>query len=134
MKFLLFLFALPLFAQNPNWFNITNGDTTCRASTVQTSPFRFTYYCGNPRGATAGSWTADPSNTATDSLTVGLSGLAPGTLTPGGTICQFAMNMTANPVTMGSFGLVPAGSVYWQCSAFAQGTGTQPVSGVQPIK
>lgn len=110
-----------LHAQSPPayWFSLTNGDTVCRAYNVSTSPLKFSYYCGNPRGATAGSYTAATANTALDVVEIGLAG------PPGGNTCLFAVNATATAATLGSFGPnpVPSGTISWQCSSNGQAAG-----------
>lgn len=103
----------------PYWFSVTNGDTTCRAFTVQPSPFRFSYLCENPRGAVGGSYTA-VGNTTMDSITVGLSPTS-----SGGGLCQFVVNTTAVNASIGSFGTVLANSVAWQCNT--QAVGSTPI-------
>lgn len=101
------------------WVVSTVGDTHCSATPISSSPLKFNFYCSNPRGVASGSYTASLNNLTTDTLTVGLSsqtGL-------GGVSCMFAVNATANPVTMGSFGSVGAGSVSWQCADTGQQVG-----------
>jgi hypothetical protein len=121
----LFIAACSLHAQN--WFQFNNGDTTCRASTVQSSPFRFTFLCENARGATGGSYTAVGSTTA-DVIQFGLSGTTPENTAS----CLIAVNTTAVAVVIGSFGSVAANSVAWQC---AQGvSGSTPTGGSLSLK
>lgn len=119
-----------LFAQTPgpHWFVTQNGDVSCRANTAQLSPFKFFYVCSNPRGATSGSYTADPVNLATDLVTVGLTGMN----NSGSSICGFGVNMTAAAVNMGGIGIVPPLSVAFQCASQSLSSGTVPANTVTP--
>lgn len=134
------IYALVLFFQftaSAQWFNLTNGDTNCRANLVAASPLQFSYFCGNVRGATAGSYTASTSNTATDSVTVGLAGPS------GAVLCVFAVNATAAPVALDTFTTlegsnptqwVPPDTISWQCSANGQTTGNSGSTSLKGTK
>lgn len=116
---LLILSAACAFAQ-ANWFTLTNGDTSCHAHLATPTPpttLEFVYSCSNPRGSSSGTYST--LGTATDAVTVGLSG------PPGSVVCMFAINATAAPVSIGSFGPgpIPPGTVSWQCSSSGQNAG-----------
>jgi hypothetical protein len=119
-------------AQAPaNWFSITNGDTTCHAHLVSTTGYPFYFVCSNPRGAFEGTYTPVSANTATDVITFGLSA---GVGDTGNNICMVAINVTTNPVTIGSFGSIPAQSVGFQCAGSAAGVGQISIAPIASLK
>lgn len=117
-------------AQTPaNWFNITNGDTNCHAHLLSPTGYAFYFVCSNPRGGFEGTYTPATANTATDVITFGISAGAGNT---GNNVCLLAINVTANPVTIGSFGTLPAQFVAFQCDGSAGGIGTAPLTPPPP--
>jgi hypothetical protein len=107
---------------NTQLFSVNNGDTTCRATKIAGSVISISYFCGNPRGATAGSYTAVAGNTTLDSFQIGLNSMVPGT-TGSGVNCSFTVNATA----MASQG-TPANGISFQCATDKrlQGTASFP--------
>jgi hypothetical protein len=127
---LLILAAVSAFGQAPaNWFNVTNGDTNCHARLLTTGSTSIFFSCSNPRGSLSGTYVPAAAMTATDVITVGLSA---GLGNTGNNICMIAINVTANPVTIGSFGSIPAQSVGFQCAGSAGETGTVSIAPLTP--
>lgn len=128
----LILAALPAFGQAPaNWFNVTNGDTNCHARLLTAGSESVFYSCSNPRGTLSGTYVPAGSLTATDVITVGLSA---GQGNTGNNVCMIAINVTANPITIGSFGSIPASSVGFQCAGSAGETGTVSIAPLASLK
>jgi hypothetical protein len=124
--------AIALHAQTPaNWFNITNGDTICHAHLVNTTGYAFYFVCSNPRGGFEGTYTPASANTATDVITFGISA---GQGDTGNNVCMIAINVTANPVTIGSFGTIPGQSVGFQCAGSAGGSGQASIAPIASLK
>lgn len=90
------------------WFSVSNGDTTCKGTKITGSVIKFSLWCGNARGAFAGSYT----------------GIAPSGIPPtGGTLdsIQFSINSMTTP---------SAGGI--NCSLWMNGTGAI-ANGVAPL-
>jgi hypothetical protein len=117
---LLTLAALSLHAQQTQLFSASSGDTTCKFHTNAATPTTIDFTCTNPRGTFGGYYAPAASNTATDGITIGLAGVG----NTGNEVCMLGVNMTANPVTIGSFGTIPPTSVVFQC---AGGSASTPI-------
>ena len=104
----------------PNWFNATNGDVNCHARLLTTAGSTSIFYsCSNLRGTVSGTYVPAATNTATDVITVGLSA---GVGNTGNGLVMIAVNATAAPVSIGSFGSVSAQGVVFQFAGGMQGS------------
>jgi len=111
------------------WFSVTHGSITCRATKINQTPIRVSYYCGNPYGATAGSYTADPTNggTAVDVITFSLNSTAnPPNVVADGFSCSIGVNATSSAVTLGVLGSIPANGASYACGGITGSTITWP--------
>ena len=124
---LLSLFLGTAFAQQTQLFSANSGDTTCKFHTNAPTPTTIDFTCSNARGSFGGYYAPAAANTATDVITAGL---AAGVGNTGSVVCMLALNLTANPVTIGSFGVVPSTSVIFQC---AGSSASLPVSLSPPV-
>ena len=119
-------FAIPhAHAQQTFLYSAGSGDTTCKFHTNAPTPTTVDFTCTNPRGTFGGYYTPLPANTATDVIITGLEGPINNT---GSLTCMMAINMTATPVAIGSFGSVPPASVIFQCA----GNAASPVISLTP--
>lgn len=117
----LLLFATSCFGQTTAWFSATDGFTRCAASTVAGSLPKITFYCINANENIGGSYTATL-GLANGSFTFGLNN-PPGA----GITCMVAVNATANPIMVGSFGTVQPFSAAYQCAGTQNGASPQGV-------
>ena len=119
--FLFLALAAGLQAQTTPWFSVTNGFTRCAASTVSGGLPKITFYCINANENIGGSYTAS-GTAATGTFTFGLNNPDHGT----GLTCMVAVNATAAPIVVGSFGTVPAKGAAYQCSGSQSGSFSFP--------